>query len=712
MCHLCLQFGDIQRDPIGAEQPGDALLLAQRPVWTLEQIIDQLQSGLHFSDDIIQYAFPKNANFWVGFDGQGEAAGHSPLNGFQKSQSRVAFELWDDLIAADLVETDNVGKSDITISNTTTGIGYAHGWFPPIGAAWLHTDEVQLQKPQLGEFGFLTLLHEIGHTLGLHHSQTHATDSHAYSVMSYRPATESGADISGADTKLYFPQTPMIHDIAAIQRAYGADMTTRAGDTVYGFNSNTNSPIFDFAQNTNPILAIWDAGGVDTLDLSGFAPGAGNAGSVINLAPGSFSDTASMTKNISIAFGAWIENAIGGRGNDSITGNEMANRLVGNAGDDILQGEEGNDHLDGGAGRDQLFGGAGNDILIYDDADGPSGADGGTGIDILQIRGGQVPTLDLTGSRIEFADHIQTDTLDAASWSMKTDRYNADWQRLSQTGKNDNGTSWKTTWDHNDAQSWILHTDHFDAAGRRVQQTGEFDNGQTWEHAWNFAQEAEWAYATTLLDLSDLTWWNETTKQFDAQGRTIAQFGTNDNGHTWNHMFDVENTETWTRQSYTYDVEGRNYLRSGEHDTGASWREHFDVGDDYWWTDHLNTYTAIGHKVSQIGKKDNGQTWVHTWDVDETEVWSRKTVSEDISDLTWWQSHVLYLNDAGETYRQTGVKDSGDVWEHVWDVEGTEVWHRQTQIYDVQDLHAWSEQIQTFDQSGRVLSTFYVDDIA
>ena len=82
-------------------------------------------------------------------------------------------------------------------------------------------------------------------------------------------------------------------------------MTTRAGDTVYGFNSNTgaNSP-FNFAVTTGPVVAIWDAGGIDTIDLSGYS-----GASLIDLNAGAFSDAGGLTKNIAIAFGVTIENA-------------------------------------------------------------------------------------------------------------------------------------------------------------------------------------------------------------------------------------------------------------------------------------------------------------------------------------------------------------------------------------------------------------------
>ena len=64
--------------------------------------------------------------------------------------------------------------------------------------------------------------------------------------------------------------SPMLADILALQQIYGANTTTRTGDTVYGFGSNAGA-LYDFAINTNPAITIWDAGGVDTLNASGFA---------------------------------------------------------------------------------------------------------------------------------------------------------------------------------------------------------------------------------------------------------------------------------------------------------------------------------------------------------------------------------------------------------------------------------------------------------
>ena len=56
--------------------------------------------------------------------------------------------------------------------------------------------------------------------------------------------------------------------------------------------------------------------------------------------------------NISIAFGAEIENAVGSNNNDTIFGNELDNRIIGGNGNDFIRGNGGDDVITGGAGAD------------------------------------------------------------------------------------------------------------------------------------------------------------------------------------------------------------------------------------------------------------------------------------------------------------------------------------------------------------------------
>lgn len=724
MCHVCLQNAAADWERYEAAQPGVVPIDTGKPLWTTSQIIEQLRTGAQVFDNVIEYSIPLTADFYP----LGEADGFSPLNSFQRDQARLAYELWDDLIAQDIVETSDPTTADLKIANTTAHIEYAHA-FPPLGGGfggtvWLNTNNATLQTPTTGFHGFHTLLHEIGHTLGLEHAgdynggqptyeetAVYAQDSQMYSIMSYFFARETGADWFGLDFKYHYAQTPMVHDILAIQAMYGADMTTRTGDTVYGYNSNTGSSIFDFTQNEHPVLTIWDAGGIDTLDLSGAFPELFNVGSTINLAPGSYSDTIRMTNNIAIAYDTWIENAIGGRGNDTISGNELDNRLIGNAGDDVIDGLAGNDFIDGGEGRDTLIGGAGNDTIVWDENDNLDGLDGGSGYDILLVNNGDVPTqFDLAGHGFEGAHHVRPGD-PGEFWVTKTTFYDAAWQKLRETGVDDLGETYRTIFDTTGTKPFVFYTDQYDTQGQRYLQSGERDNGQTWIYSFDVYDTGPWARINTTYDTSDIAWWSSMTQHINDAGQTYLVTGVRDDGGSWQHIYDVDNLEGWSRFSYHFDGLGRVSKTGGEFDNGETWNQITDVANASPWSQVTNHFDADGQRYHQIGEMDNGRAWTLRLDVNNTEVWSRIMERQDNGDTAWWSNHTLYYNDANQVYRQTGVKDDTDEWEHTWDVAGTEVWDRQTVYRDVVDTRDWFERIQTFDENGTLLSTAYVDDI-
>lgn len=82
-----------------------------------------------------------------------------------------------------------------------------------------------------------------------------------------------------------------------------------------------------------------------------------------------------------------FENLIGGTLGDTLTGNDLANRLDGGLGRDSLSGQAGADTLNGGEGNDTLNGGAEADLLR-----GGALTDrltGGTGADLFEFRAGE-----------------------------------------------------------------------------------------------------------------------------------------------------------------------------------------------------------------------------------------------------------------------------------------------------------------------------------
>ena len=248
------------------------------------------------------------------------------------------------------------------------------------GDVWVNTDTPPTEAAVPGSGDYVMLLHEIGHTMGLSHpgqydagvgvTNTYETDaqvwqdSQQFTVMSYFAAdAPTGADLpAGIGGSALNADSLGIMDMLALQQIYGANLTTRSGDSIYGFGS-TEVGIYDFVQNIDPMLTIWDAGGTDTLNLSLYA-----ADQAVDLTEGSHSSVGGYVNNLGIAYGAVIENAYGGRGDDSLAGNAVGNRLKGNEGSDRIEGAAGADSLYGGAGGDTLIGGAGDDLLQGEDS--------------------------------------------------------------------------------------------------------------------------------------------------------------------------------------------------------------------------------------------------------------------------------------------------------------------------------------------------------
>lgn len=202
----------------------------------------------------------------------------------------------------------------------------------------------------LSEVSYFSMMHELGHAFGLKHPFEDGVtltsgNNRVNTVMSYTDFN------SKTSTDWITPKGFMVYDIAALQNMYGADTTTATGDTTYTYD-------------TTPFYAsIWDAGGSDTINLS-----ATTLHNKVDLKSGNYSDVnfseTSATsgldrytgeKALGIAYGAVIENAIGGSANDTFYDNSVNNSLVGNAGDDIFYlGAGGYDTVNGGNGSDKI----------------------------------------------------------------------------------------------------------------------------------------------------------------------------------------------------------------------------------------------------------------------------------------------------------------------------------------------------------------------
>ncbi|MGV6802321.1 MAG: S8 family serine peptidase [bacterium] len=171
--------------------------------------------------------------------------------------------------------------------------------------------------------------------------------------------------------------------------AYGHDNASAGvnlDNDVYHYTDEFSNAFADQASRVN----LSDTAGTDWVNLA-----AVTSDLVLDLAS-SATSTAGGVDIFTTDASTVIENAIGGDGNDNVTGNSVANELYGMRGADMLYGLDGDDTLFGGDGNDILEGGLGADTI-----------DGGAGTNTGSYSGAASRVIvDLQNSAINFGEAV------------------------------------------------------------------------------------------------------------------------------------------------------------------------------------------------------------------------------------------------------------------------------------------------------------------
>jgi RTX calcium-binding nonapeptide repeat (4 copies) len=318
----------------------------------------------------------------------------------------------------------------------TGGLGFEQAYGQTNPNSYQRADIWLFEKGLLNAANtLLTLVHETGHALGLKDAYLVLSSvPQKFTIMASPPEYIVNTDNtrSVAEYQLY--------DVAALQYIYGAK-PANTGNTLYDSSQFIENNGWTSNASRYRMRTIWDSSGTDTIDASGFtavdAQGAvtGSA-AYIDLRPGYFSSIGpgsgvlvdtnifgnlrvkdSGAENVSIAFGAYIENATGTDKNDVLIGNIFSNTLVGGKGNDLIytdgqskdgetgdyraivkggynltienqklnlqktqvdiaSGGDGNDTIVGGLGADTLSGDADNDFIVGGGTDATVDAQG------------------------------------------------------------------------------------------------------------------------------------------------------------------------------------------------------------------------------------------------------------------------------------------------------------------------------------------------
>lgn len=295
----------------------------------------------------VTYSFMAAKPIYGGTD-DGTDTGFSPFTLAEKAAvSQIMAQLQSEL-GITLVEvrdsTFNYGQ--IRLGNNLQKSSAGYTWLPFTtsddkgGDVWISQDVARdLTAPILpGSFAWATLVHEIGHSLGLKHPGNYnagsaptsepgnylgvVEDNTNYTIMSYR-------DVQAGQQRDWYG----MYDLLTLKALYGS-ATPNPGNDVYRYDNNEG----------RVLGIIDDEGGFDTLDLSAVTRGV-----VVDLRPGGFSSvgfTASgsgAVNNLSISLSTVIEKFIGTSLGDTVIGNGAANQFVLGGGSNVADGGAGID---------------------------------------------------------------------------------------------------------------------------------------------------------------------------------------------------------------------------------------------------------------------------------------------------------------------------------------------------------------------------------
>ena len=337
--------------------------------------IDSLLSGYRLdpSDSgVITYSFYSDA-VYKGTYSAGQT-GVREVGEQIKQNVRQIMQHLSQIISIDFVEVtethEDIGQIRILFSN---GPRYAYAYYPMSNSPSSISSDIHLNpvfdedettngfRTKPGFHGYMTLIHEIGHALGLKHPHdgfpnlSLPENNTTCTVMTY--------NFTGSS-----PGLPMPHDIDALKYLYGS-RTERYGDNTYSVlkpdqYSSVSIKYVDNQQKTK--VSLWDDQGIDTVDLSTLPYNTN--GYVADLRPGGIITAGNLyndgefpqgnkisSSGVFLSHGAdTIENVISSNSNDTIFLNSLPNTIRGYTNNSIFR-------------NDTIHGASANDTIVFSD---------------------------------------------------------------------------------------------------------------------------------------------------------------------------------------------------------------------------------------------------------------------------------------------------------------------------------------------------------
>jgi len=332
-----------------ADKPFDLLAVQYRdPYWVSALEMDQYQlhigEMLDVSGRVIGYVFPETQPTYEHF----EVIGWQPASPQMKTATRQILDSLSKVINVSFVEVESAaGLNVISVARshqaTTSGLSFLPNNFYGLGMdVFISTQYASpsFKAEGLTNHDYETLVHEIGHSLGLKHP-FEANGMNAAVLNSFED--QSLFTVMSYDTDpITFDGTFRPLDLMTLTKFYGVNPEFNASNNSYSFSSS------------NAVFIV-DGAGSDTIDTSQATMDA-----YVDLRPGSHSYLGAKSQYITspyqmtISHGTNIENVRTGSGDDLVVATDFDNVILTGGGDDMIYAGGGRDIVDAGPGFDQI----------------------------------------------------------------------------------------------------------------------------------------------------------------------------------------------------------------------------------------------------------------------------------------------------------------------------------------------------------------------
>lgn len=321
----------------------------------------------------------------------GETYKFQVLGTYLQNLTRQTFDYLSTILPLSFSETTNTQGATFKIEthNMTMG-GYAT---PP---TYSNSGIIEINSKRntdtLGDYGVSTLIHELGHSLGLDHTSPRGEiisgssgggddapslpdylDRTTLSIMSYAKVTVADSYLASFSAL----------DVRALISLYGKRESTEATTFKLHYDSSLTTTIKQSSLNKIQ-TSLWDIygyapfmivdnGGTDTVDVSDW-----KGGVKVDLSGWGIGPIGGVKNNYS--FNSTTNGTLSSDGDGSaivtIYPDTVLEKVIGSPEADIIIGYKASETLDGGAGNDLITGGGGNDTI-----------NGGSGIDTAIFTG-------------------------------------------------------------------------------------------------------------------------------------------------------------------------------------------------------------------------------------------------------------------------------------------------------------------------------------